>query len=952
MTYNWWDCSELIEKIEEDAALQAKAKDMCTELCRKAFSVTELVERLGPLLTSQNTSHRSRTMDLLSAILQNLPGNFLSGAQLKFVVAFYVDRTKDHHSVVPAILTGTLAMARMTHIPEDDFVTLFLTLIGGSVTCQSQTRSDRETFYEIIEHTCLAHTTKLTAVKDALLQGVIATLEGERDPRNLLRIFTFMPKVLELYPLEHWTEEMFEVFACYFPVDFYPPANVANPITRDQLAEKLLICLTTCKDFVEFCIPLAVEKLESQIKVSKMDSLQLLAKCATLHGAEAFADAFPNVWLSLKVELLPGVNEEVTAETLSTIRSILAAAEASESLTENLLNVILHSITISLCDTKLRLFTPACRIVTTCARSNSHAAACVANKLLPMFLSQLEDDTTDGQKTIILKFVTELVGISRESAVLTAVEAGTREKVQKIFVECLKQDKASQELAFKGLSELAELLEASEKEIVYQNLLQNLQDGIDVSMKATIERFAQCHEVELREKVVLKLLQNDFLQPTNARAVFRCIVSLVCVWPSSDILYRFLLDSIFTDSRTDVKLLALQSVEELLTNSKDATISQNFISTHAIIEQCIDFLRQSPVLPVEILTTTSQVLKLCTRTLNKDQQGDNLRRFLPDLAPHRGNELFLFDGLIAQLCPDVDISAHFHHITKDLIEHAVEISRGEISANSSVHLEVCDALLCSLFNRTVLDVVFEETLSQSVNYLNRQIEVNFLGVRTFAWILKGLLAKNHRKASSLIKDFTALLHIERLQEDVLVGFRVLAKSSEDINLPNIKPLYKQKLFELVLKSMTTQDKFSAHQLAALAEILLHLPMKVITINLQRIGAILFQCLECEKSDTLRITLTLINRLLCEESDFCRYHLQSLIPRCLQLSVCKQSLRVRLTALEFLLTVTKKYDTVLLLPFKQDVIFGLQPVLDDHKRIVRTAAVKARAAWFVFDASKS
>lgn len=30
MTYNWWDCSELIEKIEEDAALVVKAKDICT----------------------------------------------------------------------------------------------------------------------------------------------------------------------------------------------------------------------------------------------------------------------------------------------------------------------------------------------------------------------------------------------------------------------------------------------------------------------------------------------------------------------------------------------------------------------------------------------------------------------------------------------------------------------------------------------------------------------------------------------------------------------------------------------------------------------------------------------------------------------------------------------------------------------------------------------------------
>lgn len=56
-------------------------------------------------------------------------------------------------------------------------------------------------------------------------------------------------------------------------------------------------------------------------------------------------------------------------------------------------------------------------------------------------------------------------------------------------------------------------------------------------------------------------------------------------------------------------------------------------------------------------------------------------------------------------------------------------------------------------------------------------------------------------------------------------------------------------------------------------------------------------------------------------------------------------KVRIDALECLLYATK-YPPFLLLPFKQDVVLGLQAALDDHKRLVRNAAVAARLQWFV------
>lgn len=108
------------------------------------------------------------------------------------------------------------------------------------------------------------------------IYGVINAIEGERDPRNLLFIFQFMPQFIQDYSLFHLTEETFEVFAVYFPVDFTPVQNDPNAITRDLLAEHLENCLTATSDFVDNCIELLLEKLSSDLTTAKIDCLKLL----------------------------------------------------------------------------------------------------------------------------------------------------------------------------------------------------------------------------------------------------------------------------------------------------------------------------------------------------------------------------------------------------------------------------------------------------------------------------------------------------------------------------------------------------------------------------------------------------------------------------------------------------------------------------------------------------
>ena len=54
-------------------------------------------------------------------------------------------------------------------------------------------------------------------------------MEGETNPRNLHLIFGIWPSVMAHFELAEYAEDVFELFSCYFPIDFNP-SKVQNMI--------------------------------------------------------------------------------------------------------------------------------------------------------------------------------------------------------------------------------------------------------------------------------------------------------------------------------------------------------------------------------------------------------------------------------------------------------------------------------------------------------------------------------------------------------------------------------------------------------------------------------------------------------------------------------------------------------------------------------------------------
>lgn len=132
----------------------------CIKKCCSFFSdiesketdISSLVENLGFALISTDVELRAKATNLLSTVLANLPKELLNDVQLNFISTFYCDRIKDHHSVMPGVFTGMVALASMKNVPQGS-TTLLLQSMFQHISCQSQVREDRVkifTFLRII----------------------------------------------------------------------------------------------------------------------------------------------------------------------------------------------------------------------------------------------------------------------------------------------------------------------------------------------------------------------------------------------------------------------------------------------------------------------------------------------------------------------------------------------------------------------------------------------------------------------------------------------------------------------------------------------------------------------------------------------------------------------------------------------------------------------------------
>ncbi|XP_057379811.1 MMS19 nucleotide excision repair protein homolog [Daphnia carinata] len=783
--------------------------------------------------------------------------------------------------------------------------------------------------------------------------GIIQAADQERDPRNLLLLFSIFPVVARYFTLEPFTEEFFEVFSCYFPIDFTPPANDPYGVTKDQLCEGLRQCLASSAHFAEYCMPLLQEKLESDLVSAKIEALKTLELCCLSYHPTQLEKWIDTFWKCIRREVLINVNTEELEHTALDALAALSRAfatngELNNSAFTKLLKEILSECQGHLCEPERRLMTPSSYVLLAICSGNAPACALIVSQVIPLLMDQYRIRSQSAPRQFILNCLNKLVqaglyGFTEidvaQSGIYPLIPA-----LLELYLEVLKEDDALlRSLSLQGLGHFVGIgMNHQDLEKFNQSLLdlllQPLTTGHTVEeIGQFFHKCAEQNESWFVEQVLVKLL--DMAMSDKANEIFRLLRTLPPL-PRirSQVLSKLM--ARLEQSELELRLEMLKTLAHFAQHDE----LQMF---HQLHSWALETLKEGDP-PISLEATCSILRKLASSLSSGDATqfiNEQIGRYIDEHLAKSAWVIPIMEATLGSL-EATPVGKNLEKLIKTLEPLTV------CHPNADVRISAC-RLVAALINKVPEGHELESILdSLRIKWQDPSADRSKT-VCLFVWVTKALLMRSYSKLDQTIQELVESLNDPTHGYLVAEGFKtILCETEECLNFDshaNIRLMYRQRFFQEVVPRLLKlyRESPSCNKsacFAAIANQLAFIPEGVLVAHITTLIPLLIQCLNIEQPDQLIVsTITAFMGLISDNINAIEEYISSLVPRLLTLAKDGLTMDVRRLALRCL-SELRKAQPVVLLPLRSEVILRLTPCLDDKKRLVRREAAVARQKW--------
>ncbi|XP_068633868.1 MMS19 nucleotide excision repair protein [Battus philenor] len=960
-----WFKTELSDEIMNNPGFMEQTDNVVTDIISGRLDITKLVENMAGVLTNKEVENREKGMKFFTKILTELPADYLSIMQIKFISKFYTDRLKDNHRVIPYVLEGYLAIIDMKNYNVHDSGEFF-TMLFREVQCQSQVRQDRYHIYLIIQKLFERDIAFMKTLGPDFVYGVISSIEGERDPRNLLFIFNFLPEFLKQIPLGHLTEEMFDVMSCYYPIDFHPSPNDPAPVTRQDLASALIPCLCAVPDFAEHCLVLLVEKLDSSLRVAKLDSLKLLGESCKTFKPNSYSPFLKTLWSSIYREITHKTDNELKMaahEALSALVKILATTADTDQEFENFVKGVIISIQTALASsTTVSQFVQASKILLTTANASKESCYVVAKCMIPAIVAYYEFKTSPKLQIASLDFLGDVYDLAKHWNLLRELEEQINEIPQLSLLAVSQPLKEYQIAGFRTLIKVSDVLKSDLVLPFVEVLMYNIQHSQDSELLKmsveTIHAIARYNPEMIMNLVVKGKCDIDNL--VEDKTTLQKRLNLLCNLASIDDFTKIIIEEILKlMSSSDDTVKIVEALNESMSNTSLYTNEKitNIESDHGLIESVLTWLLNEIKNGSE--ETYNHGFKLISNTICN--------------LPHQKQQLILskYTSTLLDMCQTDEIiflviESLYSSIHKNVYDVKIEeIMRLSLklslnSDNTTVRLKAC-VLVAHFLNKAECGQRFELLYEILKDYLSScskdDLTICPRLIHLYGWITKALVLRSNDQFVFWLQKILVCIINEDFSKDGVEAVRLIVTEIPDCLSTKlhctISPFSGQRLFQSFTNLTAKVESLSAdvkeNYLLSWAYIFGKTPKSVLNSEAARVSSLVIDALEYDNKDLLLVMLDILCHFVQAKQVAIPHSLQTILPRLVKLSTYVKSMDVRIKSLQCLLEIAKAYKTVALLPYKQDVLLDLAPSLDDKKRLVRNMAVQARTRWFLVGA---
>ncbi|RHZ57804.1 MET18/MMS19 family protein [Aspergillus thermomutatus] len=301
------------DKVEAKQIAERVAQDVEN----KSTTLIEVVQSLGEYINDEDPILRGKAVSYLTAVIRALPPKYLSRQQIQVLTTFFCDRIEDGGAV--AGLDTLQKLDRFNHALAEEVAQAIFERLQD---LQSRSQSQRFQVYQLLNELMSNHRTALHKMGDTSLVGIVDLMTGEKDPRNLMLVFSILKVVMIEWDISNHAETLFESVYNYFPITFRPPPNDPYGITAQDLKDRLQDCISSTSLFAPYAIPALLDKLDSTSPNVKKDALNALIACIRSYDPDTVSKYSIQIWDVLKFEILNAQEEFLSELSLRALNSV------------------------------------------------------------------------------------------------------------------------------------------------------------------------------------------------------------------------------------------------------------------------------------------------------------------------------------------------------------------------------------------------------------------------------------------------------------------------------------------------------------------------------------------------------------------------------------------------------------------------------------------------------
>ncbi|KAJ5698615.1 hypothetical protein N7462_000620 [Penicillium macrosclerotiorum] len=315
----------VVEHNKEEAKLIANG--VAQDVESKKTTLIDIVQQLGEYINDEDPILRGKAVSFLTSVIKALQPRFLSRQQIQVLTTFFCDRIEDGGAVA-----GLETLQGLERFTKELATETAEALFSNFQDLQSRSQSQRFQVYQLMNELMLKHRAALANMGDISLVGIVDLMTGEKDPRNLMIVFSILKVVMMEWDITNHVELLFDSVYNYFPITFRPPPNDPYGITAQDLKNRLQDCISSTRYFAPHAIPALLDKLDSTSPNVKKDALNTLIACVHSYDPDTVSRYSITIWEVLKFEILNAQEEFLSELSLQALQSI--AQRLSEGVTQ------------------------------------------------------------------------------------------------------------------------------------------------------------------------------------------------------------------------------------------------------------------------------------------------------------------------------------------------------------------------------------------------------------------------------------------------------------------------------------------------------------------------------------------------------------------------------------------------------------------------------------------